>query len=121
MTGKIYLVLDNHSVHTAQLVAKEYEDTFKLLFLPAYSSYLSGVETLWAILKIQLGKHLDRIRYDMNMLKFEAEVDWMCSVMMMKYDGRKIFMSARNDLQKVLDEDIPEEVQEESEETDGQS
>ena len=67
MTDKIYLVLDNHSVHRAKLVKQAYGETFKLLFLPAYSSYLSGVETLWAILKLQLGKHLDRIRYDMAM------------------------------------------------------
>ena len=77
MKGQIYLVLDNHSVHKAILVRKHYEDRFALLFLPAYSSYLSGVERLWAILKRELGQHIDRIGYEMTMSQFRGEVDYM--------------------------------------------
>ena len=65
--GKIYLVLDNHSVHKAIMVRKHYEDRFALLFLPAYSSHLSGVERLWAIYKRELGQHIDRVGHEMTM------------------------------------------------------
>ena len=51
MKDKIFLVLDNHAVHKSKAVRKAYEDRFQILFLPPYSSHLSGVETLWSIYK----------------------------------------------------------------------
>ena len=78
------------------MVKKEYDDRFQLLFLPPYASQLSGVETLWAIYKRELGKHIDRQQRDMSMVAFQGDVDWMYHMIKVGYDGRKFFMSARD-------------------------
>ena len=65
--GPIVLVLDNHRVHLAKAVRKAYQG-FKLLFLPPYASYMSGVERLWAIYKREFGKHVDRTSHEMSQL-----------------------------------------------------
>ena len=49
----------------------------------------------------------------MNMIQFKAEVDFICSKIFLKYDGRTLFLSAREELQKVLDEDDPDSQEEE--------
>ena len=45
-----YLVCDNHSSHASKAVKTDLEN-FKVMKLPAYSSFLSSVETVFAILK----------------------------------------------------------------------
>ena len=45
-----YLILDGHPTHTAKSSRKIYAP-FQVLRLPAYSSYLSSVETLWSVFK----------------------------------------------------------------------
>ena len=100
----VYLVLDNHKAHYAKKIRGAYTG-FKTLFLPAYSSHLSGVETLWSIYKGHFQKHMQRINYELTQTGFEAEADFMCSQMDLKYDGRKVFMSAREELLKAMEDE----------------
>ena len=39
----------------------------------------------------------------MNMIAYTAEVDYMCDAIKYKYDGRKIFMSARDELMQLFE------------------
>ena len=88
-------------MHHSKKVRDAY-DGFKLLFLPSYSSHLSGVERLWSVVKKELGTHLDRIPYELNQHQFRAEVDWLCDKINLTHDGRTYFMGAREDLLKAL-------------------
>ena len=50
ITTPCFLLTDNHSSHSSKAVKKDLE-SFKVMKLPAYSSFLSSVETVFAILK----------------------------------------------------------------------
>ena len=50
ITTPCFLVTDNHTSHASKVVKKDLE-SFKVMKLPAYSSFLSSVETVFAILK----------------------------------------------------------------------
>lgn len=52
------IVLDNLKIHYAKKNNHLYDQDFKLLFLPPYSSELNPIERLWAILKLKWRKHL---------------------------------------------------------------
>ena len=73
-----------------------------MLFLPPYSSFLSGVETLWAHLKRDLSKTIDRIPQEIKQTEYDNEVNKLCKKLNDTYDGRKVFDSARKDLMKAL-------------------
>ena len=61
----IYLCIDNHPVHRARGVRRDYEG-FKVLFSPPYSSELNAVESVWAQFKAKLSKHVDRIPQELT-------------------------------------------------------
>ena len=48
----VTLVLDNHPCHKDKSLSHLYTG-FRLLFLPAYSSVLSSIETLWSLVKLE--------------------------------------------------------------------
>ena len=97
----VYLVLDNHPVHRAFGVRTAY-DGFKTLFLPAYSSHLSGVESLWSVFKQEFSKVINRIPLELTKQSFKAEVEKLCRKIQRERDGRVYFMAAREDLSKAL-------------------
>ena len=102
LEGPFYLVLDNHKAHYGKKVRETLRD-FKVLFLPPYSGYMSGVERLWSLLKLELEKHIGRMSQELSQEAFEAEVDWLCTHLNEKYDGKRLFMGARTELLKALE------------------
>ena len=46
------------------------------------------------------------------MTAFKGDVDWMCDKIKMEYDGRKLFLSTRHDLEVLLDGVEDESVEE---------
>ena len=76
---KVWLVIDNLSVHYAYALKKAYEP-FHILFLPAYSSPLNPQEHVWATTKRELAVHFARINHPVTtQVGFEAEVDYILS------------------------------------------
>lgn len=100
------IVMDNHRVHYAKKLRSSFGG-FKVLFTPAYSAHLSGIEYYWSYLKNAVAKHLARLDYELDQLQFEAEVDYMCSKLNLELDGRNIFMGARAELLKALSLELP--------------
>ena len=60
-----YLVCDNHTSHASKYVKKDLE-SFKVMKLPAHSSFLSSVETVFAVLKQKLSKHMARLSKELE-------------------------------------------------------
>ena len=55
----VYLVFDNHaSHHTKAGLWKMQKLGFQPLFIPSCSSWFSSVETLWAVMKVNVRRHL---------------------------------------------------------------
>ena len=75
--GPFYLVCDNHSSHFARTVVQDLS-SFKVLRLPPYSSFMSSIETVFAVLKQRLGKHMARVPRELSQINFEAEVKLVC-------------------------------------------
>ena len=100
---KVYLVLDNHSVHHS-LVMKEYYAPFHVMFLPSYSSYLNPQERVWSVCKLELAKYFAREQPNVkNQMQYEGEVDYCLSQIARKYRGHNFIMSMRKDLLKFLE------------------
>ena len=60
---------------------------------------------MWSLVKSALSKHFGRITQDFKkQVEFEAEVDYVLSCIAHNYDGRKLFMAARKDLDAALNE-----------------
>ncbi len=61
--GKLYLILDNCSAHTAKRVAawlaKRWPNRVQLVFLPSKSAWLNLIEPFWRVLKDQMLKGSD--------------------------------------------------------------
>lgn len=58
-TGRILLVLDNHSAHRAQYTRNTAEQLgITLVFLPPYSPFLNPIEPVWKSLKRDLSPYL---------------------------------------------------------------
>ena len=61
--GKVYLILDNCSAHTAKRVsawlAKHWDDRVQLVFLPSKAAWLNLIEPFWRVLKDQMLKGSD--------------------------------------------------------------
>jgi transposase len=61
--GKVYLILDNCSAHTAKRVsawlAKRWHDRVQWVFLPSKAAWLNLIEPFWRILKDQMLKGSD--------------------------------------------------------------
>ena len=52
------VILDNLRIHHSKKLNEVYDNNFKELFLPTYSSELNPIERLWAIVKRKLIQHL---------------------------------------------------------------
>ena len=48
---RVIVVLDNLRIHHAKMLNDVYDDNFKEMFLPPYSSVLNPIERLWSIFK----------------------------------------------------------------------
>ena len=48
---KVIIVLDNLRIHYAKKLLYIYDQRFKLMYLPTYSSELNPIERLWSLLK----------------------------------------------------------------------
>ena len=76
---KVWLVIDNLSVHYANALKRAYEP-FHVLFLPAYTSPANPQEHVWATTKKELAVHFARLDYPVTtQAGFEAEVDYVLS------------------------------------------
>ena len=76
---KVWLVIDNLSVHHANALKRAYEP-FHVLFLPAYTSPANPQEHVWATTKKELAVHFARIDHTVTtQAGFEAEVDYVLS------------------------------------------
>lgn len=76
---KVWLVIDNLSVHYAYALKRAYEP-FHVLFLPAYTSPANPQEHVWATTKKELAVHFARINHPVTTQHgFEAEVDYILS------------------------------------------
>jgi transposase len=73
MKGPQYIVCDNLASHFSPEVATELK-AFKVLRLPPYSSFLSSVETVFAVLKKRIAKHMARLGKELDQDEFEAEI-----------------------------------------------
>ena len=71
--------------------------------MPPYSSYLSSIETVFAVLKQRLGKHMARLPKELSQNEFEMEVKKVCDKITHEHNGQKLFMAARKDLIKALE------------------
>ena len=74
-----------------------------MLRLPAYSSFLSSVETVFAILKQRIAKHMARLPKDLGQEEFEAEIKLICEEVAKLHSGRRLFFAARKDLLRALE------------------
>ena len=48
---KVLVVLDNHTIHYSKKLDEVYDQNFKEMFLPIYSSPLNPIERLWSYMK----------------------------------------------------------------------
>ncbi len=48
---KVLVVLDNHTIHYSKKLDSVYDQNFKEMFLPIYSSPLNPIERLWSYMK----------------------------------------------------------------------
>ena len=56
--GRASVVLDNLRIHKAKKLDEVYDDDFRELYLPPYSSPLNPIERLWAVVKQKWSKQL---------------------------------------------------------------
>ena len=52
------VILDNLRIHHSKKLNEVYDNDFKELFLPTYSSELNPIERLWSIVKRMWTQHL---------------------------------------------------------------
>ena len=55
---RVVVVLDNLRIHHAKLLHDMYDEHFKELFLPPYSSTLNPIEVFWSLVKRRWSKNL---------------------------------------------------------------
>ena len=55
---RVVVVLDNLRIHHAKLLHDMYDENFKELFLPPYSSTLNPIEVFWSLVKRRWSKNL---------------------------------------------------------------
>jgi transposase len=48
---RVVVIMDNLRIHYTKKLDEVYDDDFKVMFLPTYSSELNPIETLWSMLK----------------------------------------------------------------------
>ncbi len=48
---RVLIVLDNLRIHYSKKLDDVYDENFKEMFLPTYSSELNPIERLWSIIK----------------------------------------------------------------------
>jgi transposase len=58
---KVLVVLDNHTIHYSKKLDEVYDENFKEMFLPTYSSALNPIERLWGYMKRVWGQNLHNI------------------------------------------------------------
>jgi len=57
---RVVVVLDNLRIHHAKVMDEVYDQDFKEMFLPTYSSPLNPIEVLWSLVKRRWTKNLYR-------------------------------------------------------------
>ena len=62
---KPVLVMDSHAVHKSR-GTRPWLKKFRVLYLPAYSSYLNPVESVWSLMKRNIHKELARIKFNIR-------------------------------------------------------
>ena len=55
---RVVVILDNLRIHHSKKLNEVYDNDFKELFLPTYSSELNPIERLWSIVKRKWTQHL---------------------------------------------------------------
>ena len=100
--GPFNIVIDNHSAHRSKAMIPDY-DGFKVLFLPAYSSFLSSIETIWSLLKDKLAKNTARISREITQAEYEAEIERVCVQLNHEQDISKMMLAARDELLQALE------------------
>ena len=81
-TVKPFMVLDNHTSHTSDIVMPTLLKHFQPLFQPTYSCKFNSIETLWAIVKKQFRAQITRVA-----LKRDYTVDNCKALVMMICQG----------------------------------
>ena len=60
------LILDNLRIHYSKQLNTQYDEQFKVLFLPPYSSELNPIESFWSLLKHKWQKNLQLYGEDLQ-------------------------------------------------------
>ena len=81
-------MLDNLRIHHSQKLNEVYNNDFKELFLPTYSSELNPIERLWSIVKLKWTQN------------FHLFVDEMSTVLMRKIPKKKKLLT-RNAIERL--------------------
>lgn len=58
---KVLVVLDNHTIHYSKKLDSVYDQNFKEMFLPIYSSPLNPIERLWGYMKRIWAQNLNNL------------------------------------------------------------
>jgi transposase len=65
---RVIMVLDNLRIHHAKMLTGIYDETFKEMFLPTYSSPLNPIEVLWSVVKRKWTKQLYHLTEELAQL-----------------------------------------------------
>ena len=60
------LILDNLRIHYSKQLNHQYDNQFKVMFLPPYSSELNPIESFWSLLKHKWQKNLQLYGEDLQ-------------------------------------------------------
>jgi len=63
---KTLLILDNLRIHYSKQLNPQYDQQFKVMFLPPYSSELNPIESFWSLLKHKWQKNLQLYGEDLQ-------------------------------------------------------
>ena len=65
---RVLVVLDNHSIHYSKKLDEIYDQNFKEMFLPVYSSQLNPIERLWGYMKRIWGQNIHNITNEIKIM-----------------------------------------------------
>ena len=82
---KVLVVLDNHTIHYSKKLDEVYDQNFKEMFLPIYSSPLNPIERLWSCMKRIWAKSMSLLAEEiMSHRRLKKKDDFMMKRLMSK-------------------------------------
>lgn len=82
---KVLVVLDNHTIHYSKKLDEVYDQNFKEMFLPIYSSPLNPIERLWSYMKRIWAQNMSLLAEEiMSHRRLKKKDDFMMKRLMSK-------------------------------------